>query len=82
MTFLPKTYMTHSNDDFLTSTIILSIKIFHFSAKQANLNFENLLEELPVIFRNSHLVNSLLCEIDEQTRVSSKANTFLDLGTR
>jgi translation initiation factor 3 subunit H len=51
------------------------------SARQANLNFENLLEELPVIFRNSHLVNSLLCEIDEQTRVSSKANTFLDLGT-
>ncbi len=53
-----------------------------FSAKQANLNFENLLEELPVVFRNSHLVNSLLCEIDEQTRLSSKSNSFLDLGTR
>jgi len=51
------------------------------SAKQANLNFENLLEELPVVFRNSHLVNSLLCEIDEQTKLSTKANTFLDLGT-
>ncbi|CAF3873924.1 unnamed protein product [Rotaria sp. Silwood2] len=51
------------------------------SAKQANLNFENLLEELPVIFRNSHLVNALLCEIDEQTRLGSKSNTFLDLGT-
>jgi len=50
------------------------------SAKQASLNFDTLLEELPVVFRNSHLVNSLLCEIDEQTRVSSKANTFLDLG--
>ncbi len=55
---------------------------FAFSAKQANLNFENLLEELPVVFRNSHLVNSLLCEIDEQTRLGTKANTFLDLGTR
>lgn len=51
------------------------------SARQANLNFETLLEELPVIFRNSHLVNSLLCEIDEQTRLSSKSNAFLDLGT-
>jgi len=51
------------------------------SARQANLNFESLFEELPVVFRNSHLVNSLLCEIDEQTRVGSKANTFLDLGT-
>lgn len=52
------------------------------SARQANLNFETLLEELPVTFRNSHLVNALLCEIDEQTRVSSKANAFLDLGSR
>jgi len=51
------------------------------SARQANLNFETLFEELPVVFRNSHLVNSLLCEIDEQTRVSTKANAFLDLGT-
>ncbi|CAF0729824.1 unnamed protein product [Rotaria sordida] len=51
------------------------------NARQANLNFETLLEELPVIFRNSHLVNSLLCEIDEQTRLSSKSNAFLDLGT-
>jgi hypothetical protein len=63
---------------------INSIHLFSscFSAKQANLNFENLLEELPVVFRNSHLVNSLLCEIDEQTRLSSKSNSFLDLGTR
>ena len=53
-----------------------------FSARQANLNFETLLEELPVIFRNSHLVNSLLCEIDEQTRLTSKSNVFLDLGAR
>lgn len=51
------------------------------NARQANLNFESLFEELPVIFRNSHLVNSLLCEIDEQTRLSSKSNSFLDLGT-
>ncbi|CAF1392382.1 unnamed protein product [Adineta ricciae] len=51
------------------------------NARQANLNFETLFEELPVIFRNSHLVNSLLCEIEEQTRLSSKSNNFLDLGT-
>lgn len=51
------------------------------NAKQANLNFETLLEELPVVFRNSHLVNALLCEIDEQTRLSSKPDAFLDLGT-
>ncbi len=69
----------------ITSAVIINLKnvfIFYSSARQANLNFENLLEELPVIFRNSHLVNSLLCEIDEQTRLSSKANAFLDLGTR
>lgn len=54
----------------------------HFSARQANLNFENLFEEIPVTFRNSHLVNALLLEIDEQTRSTSKPNSFLDLGTR
>jgi hypothetical protein len=52
------------------------------SARQANLNFENMMEELPVVFKNSHLVNALLCEIDEQTRLSSKSNAFLDLGSR
>lgn len=51
------------------------------NARQANLNFENLFEEIPVTFRNSHLVNALLLEIDEQTRSTSKPNSFLDLGT-
>jgi translation initiation factor 3 subunit H len=69
----------------LTPAALENLKIEDYfspdNAKQANLNFESLLEELPVIFRNSHLVNSLLCEIDEQTRLSSKSNTFLDLGS-
>jgi len=69
----------------LTPAALENLKIEDYfspdNARQANLNFESLLEELPVIFRNSHLVNSLLCEIDEQTRISPKANTFLDLGT-
>jgi len=69
----------------LTPAALENLKIDDYfspdNAKQANLNFESLLEELPVIFRNSHLVNSLLCEIDEQTRLSSKSNSFLDLGT-
>lgn len=68
----------------LTPAALENLKIEEYfspeNARQANLNFETLLEELPVIFRNSHLVNSLLCEIDEKTRLTSKSNVFLDLG--
>ncbi|CAF0812568.1 unnamed protein product [Didymodactylos carnosus] len=51
------------------------------SVKEAKLNYDNMMDEIPVVFRNSHLVNSLLCEIDEQTPLSSKYDTFLDLGS-
>lgn len=65
-----------------TNEFSIGFSFLSISARQANLNFETLFEELPVVFRNSHLVNSLLCEIDEQTRVGTKTNAFLDLGTR
>lgn len=44
------------------------------------LNYENFLEELPVVVKNSHLVNSLLCELQDMG-FSSKRHNFLDLST-
>jgi translation initiation factor 3 subunit H len=49
--------------------------------KELKLNYENFLEELPVVVKNSHLVNSLLCELQDMSP-SSKRYNFLDLSTR
>ena len=35
------------------------------SIKQAGLSFEKMFEEVPVTIKNSHLTNSLLCEMEE-----------------
>ena len=48
--------------------------------KQFKLNHENFMEELPVVIKNSHLVNSLLCELQDMTH-SPKRYNFLDLST-
>lgn len=39
------------------------------------------MEELPVVIKNSHMVNSLLCELEEMSP-SPKRYSFLDLSTR
>jgi len=49
--------------------------------RQAGLSFEAMFEEVPILIRNSHLVNALLCEIEEETPSETKYN-FLDLSTR
>jgi len=36
--------------------------------KQSGLSFETMFEEVPVMVKNSHLVNSLLCEMEELTQ--------------
>lgn len=46
-----------------------------------NISFENMFEEMPVVLKNSHLANVLLCELTESTKRDRKFN-FLDLGTR
>jgi len=49
--------------------------------RQAGLSFEAMFEEVPILIRNSHLVNALLCEVEEETPTETKYN-FLDLSTR
>ncbi|CAG5132444.1 unnamed protein product [Candidula unifasciata] len=45
-----------------------------------NINFETMFQEIPVVLRNSHLVNALLCDLSEKTRKEKKFSP-LDLGT-
>lgn len=46
-----------------------------------DIGFQNMFEEIPVVLKNSHLVNTLLCELSENTKRNRKFS-FLDLGTR
>lgn len=48
--------------------------------KELHLLHDNFIEELPLVIKNSHLVNSLLCEIEENAP-SDKKFSFLDLAT-
>lgn len=48
--------------------------------KENRLTHENFMEEIPIVVKNSHLVNSLLCEVQDLTQ-SSKRFNFLDLST-
>jgi len=44
------------------------------------INFENMFEEIPIVLKNSHLGNALLCELSDKTKKEQKFNS-LDLGT-
>jgi len=50
------------------------------AVKKAGINFENMFEEIPVVVKNSHLVNSLCCELEELAPSTDKYS-FLDLAT-
>jgi len=67
-----------------TGTTCIITVLHYFTAcsiRQAGLSFEAMFEEVPILIRNSHLVNALLCEIEEETPSEAKYN-FLDLSTR
>ena len=46
-----------------------------------SIGYENMFESIPVVLKNSHLANALLCELSASTQRDHKFN-FLDLGTR
>lgn len=49
--------------------------------KAAGMSFEKMFTEIPVTIRNSHLVNSLLCDLDDSLS-DQQSFDYLDLGTR
>lgn len=48
--------------------------------KSSGMSFEKMFEEIPVHVKNSHLVNAMLCELDE-TAPNQNTFNFLDLAT-
>uniref|UniRef100_A0A8C4I8Y1 Eukaryotic translation initiation factor 3 subunit H n=1 Tax=Dicentrarchus labrax TaxID=13489 RepID=A0A8C4I8Y1_DICLA len=52
----------------------LMIQIVHSwdLLKKANIGFEHMFEEVPIVIRNSHLINSLMWELEEKSTVADK----------
>lgn len=58
-------------------------KVENFSPdglSQRGVHFDNLFEEIPVVLKNSNLMNTLVCEIEDRTRLPDR-ETFLSLAT-
>jgi len=82
-------------DPLKTARGFLSIKAYRLSAtamqmykdgdfssesiKTNKLSFESMFDEIPVIVKNSHLCNALLCELTEMIP-DHQGNQYLDLG--
>ena len=50
------------------------------SMRKSGVSFETMFEEVPIVIKNSHLLNSLLCDLEDTTTSKNKFN-FLDLAT-
>ena len=48
--------------------------------KDQGISFEKMFEEIPIVVKNSHLINCLLCEIEEEDETANKFQ-HLDLAT-
>jgi len=49
--------------------------------KDLKIGYENMFTEVPITIKNSHLMNSLLMEINEQLPLEVGGTQYLDLGT-
>ena len=65
----PMTIQLYKSGDF-TADNIKDLKVTH----------DSLFEEVPIVIKNSHLVNELLLELSEQIPIEAGCQ-FLDLGT-
>merc|ERR1712142_757033 len=49
--------------------------------KDLKMSYESMMTEVPIVMKNSHLMNALLLEIQEQLPLDVGGTQFLDLGT-
>jgi len=84
-------------DTAKTSKGFLSIKAFRMTkdaikmfqdgeftpeiVKDLKISYQNMFTEVPIIIKNSHLMNALLLEINEQLTLEVGGSQYLDLGT-
>ena len=66
----PQAIELYKAGDFYPETI-RNLKVGH----------DNLFTEVPIVIKNSHLVNELLLELSEQVTLADAGSQFLDLGT-
>lgn len=52
-----------------------------FSLKKASIGFENMFEEVPIVIKNSHLINVVMWELEDKSTVSDK-HELLNLSSR
>ncbi|KAK6017284.1 hypothetical protein OSTOST_17196, partial [Ostertagia ostertagi] len=51
--------------------------------KAANLTYQTMFEELPIVIKSSHLVNVMMAELSlAPTRIADRFSTHLELGSR
>ena len=60
--------------------MFLSFFFFICRIRELGLSFENMFEEIPVVIRNSHLMNVTLCEIEDKLSTKKTFNN-LDMAT-
>ena len=73
-----------SQKNLLIMLFYLFIYLFipNSSVRELKLNHENFIEELPLVIKNSHLQNAMLCEMQEMPPyIPNKSYNFLDLST-
>ena len=51
------------------------------SIKDLHISFETMLTQVPIVIKNSHLINALLLDMQEKLPLSSGGAQYLDLGT-
>lgn len=51
------------------------------SLKKANIGFEHMFEEVPIVIKNSHLISVLMWELEDKSTVADK-HELLNLSSR
>ena len=68
-------------EDRLKESVRKHVILFVFyRLKEQGISFEKMFEEIPVVVKNSHLINCLLCEVEEEDETANKFQ-HLDLAT-
>lgn len=58
-----------------------SFSLCVYSLKKASIGFENMFEEVPIVIKNSHLINVLMWELEDKSTVADK-HELLNLSSR
>merc|ERR1712168_813736 len=66
----PEAIKMYKDGDFSPDTI-----------KDLKMSYESMMTEVPIVMKNSHLMNALLLELQEQLPLDVGGAQFLDLGT-